>query len=563
MRPSLTLDFSETAQKFILEETKAKQVILRSRHEKTPPARATVTKAFQALLSDAGIKFHTQRIRKEELRHMTSETNGSLSEDLIASEKPLWSIREPAEMQSKMPHPPVPELRDATDCFEAATRIGEGCLYETRGARHADEYRHVRSYDDALRTTKITSHEQEDETEVFESLEPIYTVFDSNYLLQQPMAETTKTEDRAQARSTAIARKMRQREEDAEPTGLPSKRRRSVRGSPLHPGSIAGEDGGDGEADAMDAGASQASTDTSLLNEHTYRRLTYSERKQGSKSEMDTASKSEDSPFGGIKDYKWRQRRFHIVLFLHYNIKDINENHFAVIIGDRDQGKALYYNMMPFTEELFGNVKTRYARFLTAIGGPQVALSRGKGPEQTDSNSCGLLVWPTADHPATDASDLSANEEDPELPELGIIYGLPERRELKVEDRPMMALAACGTSFLPVQTLSKADIEALGPVRSASIPVATSKLVKEGPGGQVLTGEGLHSDAAMARSAENGLFSNTSFFIGAACDDPALSKDEMVVLVRKNCGIISYDSYKSDYSLSNRVTLLMLRLMPP
>lgn len=118
--------------------------------------------------------------------------------------------------------------------------------------------------------TKITSHEQEDETEVFESLEPIYTVFDSNYLLQQPMAETTKTEDRAQARSTAIARKMRQREEDAEPTGLPSKRRRSVRGSPLHPGSIAGEDGGDGEADAMDAGASQASTDTSLLNEHTY-----------------------------------------------------------------------------------------------------------------------------------------------------------------------------------------------------------------------------------------------------------------------------------------------------
>lgn len=116
---------------------------------------------------------------------------------------------------------------------------------------------------------------------------------------------------------------------------------------------------------------------------------------------MDTASKSEDSPFGGIKDYKWRQRRFHIVLFLHYNIKDINENHFAVIIGDRDQGKALYYNMMPFTEELFGNVKTRYARFLTAIGGPQVALSRGKGPEQTDSNSCGLLVWPTADHPAT------------------------------------------------------------------------------------------------------------------------------------------------------------------
>lgn len=131
---------------------------------------------------------------------------------------------------------------------------------------------------------------------------------------------------------------------------------------------------------------------------------------------------------------------------------------------------------------------------------------------------------------------------------------------------PHAALTYCHlmqTSFLPVQTLSKADIEALGPVRSASIPVATSKLVKEGAGGQVLTGEGLHSDAAMARSAENGLFSNTSFFIGAACDDPALSKDEMVVLVRKNCGIISYDSYKSDYSLSNRVTLLMLRLMPP
>lgn len=45
--------------------------------------------------------------------------------------------------------------------------------------------------------------------------------------------------------------------------------------------------------------------------------------------------------------------------------------------------------------------------------------------------------------------------------------------------------------------------------------------------------DGLHSDAAMATPAENDLFSNTSFFIGAARDDPALSKDEMVVLVRK------------------------------
>ncbi|KAI7779291.1 hypothetical protein LA080_000962 [Diaporthe eres] len=100
----------------------------------------------------------------------------------------------------------------------------------------------------------------------------------------------------------------------------------------------------------------------------------------------------EDSPFGGIEDFDWKQRRFHVVLFFH------NRNHFAVIIGDRKQGQAIYYNMIPFTEELFANVKTRYARFLAAIGGPNVALSRGKGPEQTDSNSCGLLVLEAVRH---------------------------------------------------------------------------------------------------------------------------------------------------------------------
>lgn len=99
----------------------------------------------------------------------------------------------------------------------------------------------------------------------------------------------------------------------------------------------------------------------------------------------------EDSPFDGIEDFDGKQRRFHVVLFYH-------DKHFAVIIGDRNQGKALYYNMMPFTDELFRNVKTRYARFLAAIGGPEVALSRGKGPEQTDSDSCGLLVLEAVRH---------------------------------------------------------------------------------------------------------------------------------------------------------------------
>lgn len=111
----------------------------------------------------------------------------------------------------------------------------------------------------------------------------------------------------------------------------------------------------------------------------------------------------------------------------------------------------------------------------------------------------------------------------------------------------------------PAQALSKADVEALDPVRSVRNSMAASKPVKKRAGGQVLTVHGLHSNVAMATPAENDLFGNKSFFIGAACDDPALSKDEMVTMVRKNGGIISYDSYKSDHALSDRITLLMSR----
>lgn len=111
----------------------------------------------------------------------------------------------------------------------------------------------------------------------------------------------------------------------------------------------------------------------------------------------------------------------------------------------------------------------------------------------------------------------------------------------------------------PAQALSKADIEAMDPVRSVRNSVAASKPVKKRAGGKVLTVNGLHSDEAMATPAEKDLFGQASFFIGAACDDPPLSKDEMVVLVRKNGGVISYRSYESDYALSDKITLLMLR----
>lgn len=72
----------------------------------------------------------------------------------------------------------------------------------------------------------------------------------------------------------------------------------------------------------------------------------------------------ENGPFSGIECYDWRQRRFHIVLFIH------NRNHFAVIIGDREKGKVLYYNIIPFLDETFGNVRNRYDKFLAAIGAP-------------------------------------------------------------------------------------------------------------------------------------------------------------------------------------------------
>lgn len=54
--------------------------------------------------------------------------------------------------------------------------------------------------------------------------------------------------------------------------------------------------------------------------------------------------------------------------------------------------------MMPFTDKLFANMKTRYARFLAVIGGPKVVLSRRKGLEQTDSNSCRLLILEAVCH---------------------------------------------------------------------------------------------------------------------------------------------------------------------
>ncbi|KAL2285376.1 hypothetical protein FJTKL_08295 [Diaporthe vaccinii] len=109
----------------------------------------------------------------------------------------------------------------------------------------------------------------------------------------------------------------------------------------------------------------------------------------------------------------------------------------------------------------------------------------------------------------------------------------------------------------PARALSKADVEALDPVRSVRNSVAATKPVKKRAGGQVLTVDGLHSDAVMATPAEKDLFSQATFFIRAACDDPVLSKDEMVVLVRKNGSAISYHSYKSDYAISDKITLLM------
>lgn len=111
----------------------------------------------------------------------------------------------------------------------------------------------------------------------------------------------------------------------------------------------------------------------------------------------------------------------------------------------------------------------------------------------------------------------------------------------------------------PDQALSKADIEAMGPVRSIRNRMAASKPAKKGAAGKVLTPHGLHSSAAMATTAENDLFGNKTFFIGAACGDPELSKDEMAVLVMKNGGAISYESYSADFAISDRITLLMGR----
>lgn len=111
----------------------------------------------------------------------------------------------------------------------------------------------------------------------------------------------------------------------------------------------------------------------------------------------------------------------------------------------------------------------------------------------------------------------------------------------------------------PAQALSKAEVEALRPVRSACGSVAATRPAQKRAGGRALTVHGLHSEAAMATPAENELFGNKSFFMGADCRDPDLSKDEMVVLVRRNGGVISYDSYRSDFALCDRITLLMSR----
>lgn len=114
----------------------------------------------------------------------------------------------------------------------------------------------------------------------------------------------------------------------------------------------------------------------------------------------------------------------------------------------------------------------------------------------------------------------------------------------------------------PSQALSKADIDAMESVRSIrESAAASSKPVKQRAGGKVLTLAGKHSDAAMATPAQSDLFANKSFFIGAACDDPELSKDEMVALVRKNGGSVFYDYRKSDYAISHRVTWpILLRI---
>ncbi|KAI7782518.1 hypothetical protein LA080_013153 [Diaporthe eres] len=87
----------------------------------------------------------------------------------------------------------------------------------------------------------------------------------------QPRSSSTAEADDAEdggsgpGPSTAMARKRRQREEDAGTAGRPSKRRRSVRGSPGSAGSTAGGDGDDGEADAMDVDVS-ASSNVSRLS---------------------------------------------------------------------------------------------------------------------------------------------------------------------------------------------------------------------------------------------------------------------------------------------------------
>lgn len=131
---------------------------------------------------------------------------------------------------------------------------------------------------------------------------------------------------------------------------------------------------------------------------------------------------------------------------------------------------------------------------------------------------------------------------------------------------------ATGTSLLhprleeippldPGQALSKPDLDALESVRSVAKSAEDSARPpaakgRPGRGATALTVEN-HSAEALATTAVSTLFQGKSFFIGAACDDPKLSKDEMVVLVKRNGGVILVDFMAADFAISHRMTLYM------
>lgn len=75
-----------------------------------------------------------------------------------------------------------------------------------------------------------------------------------------------------------------------------------------------------------------------------------------------------------------------------------NNNYFAVIISNREAGKALYYNIIDVAIKVPGAIRDIYNKFLAAISMLNIILNCSTGPKQLNFNLCGLLVLKAAQH---------------------------------------------------------------------------------------------------------------------------------------------------------------------